>query len=181
MNLLAQSVEATADTALMSVAGILTATWLIVAFAKYLLPDVVKGRVTLLTALGVSIGLTLYATYGLGSINGGLASTLLAVLTGVAGAAGINASGKGVFGKAPLVPLAAALLLLGGCAATVPADLVERHLDAMQPDHESYYHADPTRSAAEIQALDAGYQSMRDVLDAARGGTGSASPPPDGE
>ena len=151
-----------ASSALYSVAGILTATWLIVAFVKRLAPEYIVGRVTLLVALAVSVGLTLYARYGAGWIDADLPSTLLAVLTGVAGAAGIDASGRAVMGKTPavLIPLGLSLLLLGGCTG-VPGQIIVSHADLAGADHLRRVDADPDATDAERETWHAHWAAIR--------------------
>jgi len=91
--LLAQTEVVAGTSSLASVAAILTATWLIVALLKAFLPGI-TGRGTLGVALAIAVGLTVLAIYGTQTLEADVIDALLAVITGVAGASGIQASGK---------------------------------------------------------------------------------------
>jgi len=97
MNTLAQVADATATTSLSSTVMILAATFLLTAIAKKLVGF--SGKVTLVVALIVSTGLTALAIYGTKTLDANLIDALLVVLAGVAGAAGIDASGRALFVK----------------------------------------------------------------------------------
>lgn len=116
--------QATADStpALLSIAGILTATWVIVALLKRLVGF--SGKTTLIVSLCVSVALTLVALFVTRTLAADPLAAILAVLTGVAGAAGVDASGKALLNNTPkalllgLVTLGA--LASGGCSTMTP-------------------------------------------------------------
>lgn len=122
---LAQATGTSAASALTSTALILSATFAVVAMLKQLLPTVIVGRGTLLASLVISLGLTLVAMFGSKTIPADL-SGFLAVLMGLLGAAGIDASGRAVMAskaKPPLgllVPLGLAVCL-SGCSTMSPS------------------------------------------------------------
>ena len=171
MNTLAQVADATATTSLSSTVTILAATFLLTAIAKKLVGF--SGKVTLVVALIVSTGLTALAIYGTKTLDANLIDALLVVLAGVAGAAGIDASGKALFKSAPVV---LCLLMLGGCSG-VPGSLVVNHVQAVSPDHLARLQAaaeDPPRaipaSQAEVETYEANWSAIRRAGESAKGG-----------
>ena len=172
MNTLAQVADATATTSLSSTVAILAATFLLTAIAKKLVGF--SGKVTLVVALIVSTGLTALAIYGTKTLDANLIDALLVVLAGVAGAAGIDASGRALFVKS--APVVLCLLMLGGCSG-VPGSLVVNHVQSVSPDHLARLQAaaeDPPRaipaSQAEVETYEANWSAIRRAGESAKGG-----------
>ena len=121
---LAQSTP-TATESVASVASIIAATFLLVAIAKALVPKL-AGRATLIVSLLVAVGLTLIALFVTRTLVGDPVAYLLAVLSAIAGAAGIDATGSAVL-KGPkskalkLLAPVGLVLLLSGCSTMSPS------------------------------------------------------------
>lgn len=169
---LAQAAEASATSSLSSTVTILAATFLLTAILKRLVGF--KGKVTLIVSLIVSTGLTALAIYGTKALEANLLDALLVVLAGVAGAAGIDASGKALFAKS--APVVLCLLVLGGCNG-VPGAIVVGHVDAVSPDHLARLEAaaeDPPRvipaTQAELETYRANWQAIREAGESAKDG-----------
>lgn len=169
-HVLAQAADASATSSLSSTVTILAATFLLTAIAKSLIGF--RGKAVLVVSLAVSTGLTLLAIYATKTLQADVIDALLVVLAGVAGAAGIDASGKALFAKS--APVLLCLLMLGGCAG-VPGSLVVGHVDAVSPDHIDRLEAaaeDPPRaipaSAVEVETYRANWQALREAGESAR-------------
>ncbi len=160
--------DATTTTSLSSTVSILAATFLLTAIAKQLVGF--KGKVTLVVSLVISSALTALAIYGTKTLDANIFDALLVVLAGVAGAAGIDASGKALFSKAtPPVILLCLMLPLAGCSG-VPGSLVVGHVDAVSPDHLARLAAaaeDPPRAIpatqAEVDTYAANWAAIREA------------------
>lgn len=161
--------QSTATPSLMSVGGVVLATFLLVAIIKRLVPEL-KGRWTLGVSLVIACLLTAVALFVTKTLPEEPVTAFLAVLMAVAGAAGIDVGGATVLkGATKVLAPVALVLVVGGCSG-VPATLIEQHVATAGKDHLERVRSDPEATPAVIETWEEHWRALGEAAESAKGG-----------